>query len=714
MDGCAIHVNDDEEGTFSAWSAFPDLIDGKRKMKLNMFKSRQDCIWAYREWNRYYRSGKIDFFAKCNKQQLNEFIDWFAPHLPLLAEEFRSLNLDKLYINGIAFSNGILGAPSFQPLSDETWATFKRLAAVFDQAYIRFIDLQKAEEQTRKAQIEAALERVRSKALAMHNSSDLPSTASVVFTELRKLGIKTMRSGISIHNKENRKILLYTATNSKKGEELSVIGWATLDSHPILSQIYDSWLLGEDYFPELRGQLLKTYYEQIDPAFKVPKEQSETEQYGYFISFTHGTFYGWSKTSFEENARQILKRFASVVDLTFKRYFDLQKAETRAREAQIETALERVRSRSMAMHKSEELQEVAMVLFEQIKVLGIQAFASGFNIWDEDKKKVTQWMAAKNGFQPPFKTSTSEDVSLLFYEAEQRGETLYVLEQKGKELEDHYKYLIKNPMVKKAVEAGLVFPAYQITHCAFFSHGYLMFITYEPVLESHEIFKRFAKVFEQTYTRFLDLQKAEAQAREAQIETALEKVRSRSLAMHESYDLHGVVSEVFEQIEQLGIVANSAQIHEIIDDRTNMHFWHAANGQNYPKQTHIPIIENKFFTRFFESTRDSIDFFADNLSKDEKNLMFNHYFKNSSHKDIQKNRQKFILSTDGLNRSCVLFENTALTIMRYDTIPYSSDENELIRRFGFVFEQSYTRFLDLQKAEAQAREAQIEVALERV
>ena len=37
-----------------------------------------------------------------------------------------------------------------------------------------------------------------------------------------------------------------------------------------------------------------------------------------------------------------------------------------------------------------------------------------------------------------------------------------------------------------------------------------------------------SRVFEQTYTRFLDLQKAEAQAREAKIEAALERVRSRT------------------------------------------------------------------------------------------------------------------------------------------------------------------------------------------
>ncbi len=47
-------------------------------------------------------------------------------------------------------------------------------------------------------------------------------------------------------------------------------------------------------------------------------------------------------------------------------------------------------------------------------------------------------------------------------------------------------------------------------------------------------------------------------------------------------------------------------------------------------------------------------------------------------------------------------------------IPYTDSENSILRRFGKVFQQTYTRFLDLQKAEAQAREAQIELSLERI
>ena len=49
-----------------------------------------------------------------------------------------------------------------------------------------------------------------------------------------------------------------------------------------------------------------------------------------------------------------------------------------------------------------------------------------------------------------------------------------------------------------------------------------------------DIVFRFAKVFDLTYTRFNDLKQAEAQAREAKIEAALERVRAKAMAMHKS------------------------------------------------------------------------------------------------------------------------------------------------------------------------------------
>ena len=118
-------------------------------------------------------------------------------------------------------------------------------------------------------------------------------------------------------------------------------------------------------------------------------------------------------------------------------------------------------------------------------------------------------------------------------ESRKRGDELYIYEKEGEVQADHYRYMMTLPGVRELLQgmldAGLTIPTFQIDHYANFAYGNLIFITYEHFPEMHDIFKRFAKVFEQTYTRFLDLQKAEAQAREAQIEAALEKVRSTSL-----------------------------------------------------------------------------------------------------------------------------------------------------------------------------------------
>src|SRR5215510_2853756 len=60
------------------------------------------------------------------------------------------------------------------------------------------------EQQNRELEIEAALERVRSKAMAMHKTEDLNSAIAVVFEELEKLDLGVLRCGISVLDKEKR------------------------------------------------------------------------------------------------------------------------------------------------------------------------------------------------------------------------------------------------------------------------------------------------------------------------------------------------------------------------------------------------------------------------------------------------------------------------------------------------------------------------------
>jgi hypothetical protein len=62
----------------------------------------------------------------------------------------------------------------------------------------------------------------------------------------------------------------------------------------------------------------------------------------------------------------------------------LKKAEAQVREAQVEAALERVRARAMAMHKSSELKDVARELRTQLGLLGTEELETcAINLYGE-------------------------------------------------------------------------------------------------------------------------------------------------------------------------------------------------------------------------------------------------------------------------------------------------------------------------------------------
>ena len=96
---------------------------------------------------------------------------------------------------------------------------------------------------------------------------------------------------------------------------------------------------------------------------------------------------------FSDTENEILIRFGRVFEQSYVRYLDLAKAEAQAREAQIETSLERVRAASMAMQSSNELPDVALVLFNQIEQLGIKALGVGLNIVHESSNSFDQYLA---------------------------------------------------------------------------------------------------------------------------------------------------------------------------------------------------------------------------------------------------------------------------------------------------------------------------------
>ncbi len=574
------------------------------------------------------------------------------------------------------------------------------------------------ERKNNELEIETSLEKVRAIAMSMKKPGDLLEVCKILFTELQKLGFRDLRNSmINIHDDEKGSLLNYDFSDFA-GAAIATIPY---DVHPSVRKMVNRTRKENDAFIDyaFTGKGLNEWmqWRKEIGEYDDPRVEKTNAIYYYFYSIGTGSI-GISAFSKIENEKlQLLERFRNVFKLSYQRYIDISHAEAQAKEAEIELALERVRARTMAMQHSEELQDAASIMVRQIQSLGVPQFGSGFNIWDKDKKTATAWMSniTTDHLPPPFKTFSSEDIFSLIHDAAERGESLFVREQAGEELKMHYEYMNSIPIFKEfaesAIPEGFEIPELQIMHCAFFLQGYLMFITYEPVPEAHDIFKRFAKVFEQTYTRFLDLQKVEAQAKEAQIEAALERVRSRTMGMQKSEELKEVIKIVYLQLTHVNINLEHAGFVVDYTPGGDWHFW-VADEQDIPSKITHPFFDSVWANQFNNAKEKGAEYFTTNLNFEEKNKFYNELL--SYIPGLPEASKEFYLNCPGLAATTVLFDNVSLYIENFEGIAYTDEENKTLMRFGKVFQQTYTRFLDLQKAEAQARESQVQLALERV
>ncbi len=667
------------------------------------------------------------FVGTYKKEEKNSYYEYLfehsdIKHIPAEIKQ-RILQTDRYSLSLAPAKNSVIIVNNFDGtlLSQGEIDIVKRFSRVFEQAYTRFLDLQKAEAQSREAKIEAALEKVRSRSLAMQKSEELKDVIQVVYNQMVHLGILVEHAGFIIDYKERDDMHIWLADTRNIPSEVTI---PYFDS-PHWNSFIKAKASGQNFFAnQLSFEEKNKFYKDLFKLFDVPADAREyyLKSTGLAIStvlLDDVALYieNFSAIPYSEEENAVLMRFGKVFQQTYTRFLDLKRAEAQSRENQIQLALERVRARTMAMQKSEELPEAANLLFQQIQSLGMAAWSAGYCIWEKDKQAITLWMSSEGVIQPPFRAPLTEDPSFIHMrEAYERGETFHVEEVGGKELKAHYAYMRKLPVVgailDSIVDAGHPLPGFQIFHCAYFSNGFLLFITYEPLPEAHDIFKRFGKVFDQTYTRFLDLQKAEAQAKEASIEAALEKVRSRSLAMHKSEELLEVINVVSEQLRSLGLHFDNVSF-AVNSADYDMEFWMSIKARSTPIKIHAPFLDNPITRNVKEAKAKGLDVFSDALSHQENREWMQHLFDNANLK-LSDERTTFLLNAPGYWRSTVILQNILFFVGNYENGPYTEEENVIFKRFATVFEQSYTRFLDLQKSEMQARESQIETGLEKV
>ena len=235
-------------------------------------------------------------------------------------------------------------------------------------------------------------------------------------------------------------------------------------------------------------------------------------------------------TSFKlERKEKVNRTTAILLAETIKELQQKRKAtEETYHKLEIESSLEKVRTVAMSMMKPDNMLDVCKIISQQLELLQVKEIRNVQTaiFYKEKGTYIDYEYYAK--YDKTFITETNytnSEIRTAFAAQMMRGAGEFfstnLNEKEVKELSAYQK--TTNVFIDDFLDNA------SSLNCYWYSLGpvVLGISTYAP-LEQYDtnLFNRFVKVFELVYRRYLDIEKAEAQAKKAQIETSLERVRA--------------------------------------------------------------------------------------------------------------------------------------------------------------------------------------------
>ncbi|WP_237144003.1 sensor histidine kinase [Pontibacter pamirensis] len=306
---------------------------------------------------------------------------------------------DGLFITQGYCTFGYVGFGHNRPATEEEKGVVRKIAVEFERLYQRFIDLQRAEVQIREAQIEASLERLRARTMAMHSSDAVGNATGVLFSELDKLGIPLLRCGLIIIDEKAKTMQVWRATTTQDGTIGQATGNVSMTIHPMLEAAYHAWIRKEPVFRyDLSGDDVVNYYKALsNNASQFTQSVTVEKQSSTSFYFNEGALFTFSKEPLDAEACAVLSRFAAVVSLTYRRYLDLRTAEAQAREAVKQASLDRVRAETASMRTARDLEKITPLIWNELTVLGVPFIRCGVFIMDNLRQVSHTYLSTPDG-----------------------------------------------------------------------------------------------------------------------------------------------------------------------------------------------------------------------------------------------------------------------------------------------------------------------------
>jgi len=636
-----------------------------------------------------------------------------------LIEAVESGQITEMWQLCSTFSKGLVGLMFFTEPSEKTRQILIKITDAFGLAYQRFIDLQEAEKRRRDAELEAAVERVRSRAMGMQEPNDIMSVLDVIKEEFEKFELENMGTWFWIFNDDNTLTQWDISEIDLNGTMANVNITIDLDDSFVISS-HKPKMRSEGYYnvawQEDRLQALIEEIITLDPEngdmFKEAVNEGRITSYWQACApFSRGVL--GLDYAFEppEHLEPILKKMATAFDMAYRRFEDLQEAERRARESRIESALERIRSQSLAMQSSDELRNVADVLYEQMRKLDLPLLeGSAIHFYEKHDDEIEAL------FNMPSGVTSDEHVAdraffpkdscwvtkewLRKYESKDKVYDVFTTKKQQKE----WVKVLKSHAPSIGSIASMEEPQPTHMHFVDFSGGAMVVVSLDPISDdTKSLQKRAAAVFDLAYRRYLDLKKAEYQAYESKVEASLERVRGMAAAMNHSDDLMQIAEAMFMEMEILKINPLRYGLGIIDKEAKEAELWASTVNDGH----YLDMLGNLSLTwhPMLMKVLDAWDAQHEELIYELKGKELNDYYRrvgkiNPEIPDLEKLQDP---KTDIVHYVSFFPFKTGTLYAFTDGEP-DEDGRSILKRFANVFEQAHIRYGDLQTTEMQARQ----------
>jgi signal transduction histidine kinase len=594
----------------------------------------------------------------------------------------------------------------------------KRTTAILLEETIEELEQKRkaVELQNRDLEIESSLERVRTVAMGMRKPDDMLEVCRIISQQSESLGIKEIRNVQTAIIYEDKGTYINYEYYAKHDKLL--VTEVDFKNHELQSLFANRMLQGAEelFASSLTGKEVTDWYEYQKTTNQFADSYLENAQSlnYYFYSLGPVALGISTYAPLSEEEISLFKRFRNVFDLAYRRFLDIEQAESQAREARIEASLERVRAQALSMRKPDDLPGICEVLFTELNTLGFTEIRNAMiNIHDDEKASFVNY---------DYSDEIGQSINHLQYNIHP------LIEKQIKQVRSAADAFSVTSFAKEDLKDWIAFrkkigekddPRIENTDALYYyfysiGTGSIGISTFSSIAgDKLNVLKRFRNVFDFAYRRYTDVAQSEAQAREAQIELGLERVRARAMAMRTSEELAQLVDTVFKELTKLHFLLDRCII-MIYDPKTNGSTWWMANPEpgSVPVGVFIKYHEYKPYMEYIKAWQARTLRWEYLLEGNSKKEWDNYIF---SETELSLLPDFVIAGMKSVKRVFLNASFNNFGSITASTVEHLPEEQfDILLRFAKVFDMTYTRFNDLKQAEAQAREAQIEAALERI